>query len=297
MDDNTLNVIILHYKTINKTEECIDSLLKLPEDVHIIVVDNFSNDGTLETLKNKYLSSGIEFIEMNCNVGFARANNWAMKLLVQRGEKYAVLTNNDIQFLDNSVAELIRALKENDTAVIAAPRVYDLKYEITSSVQPIRNKGIDYFFHMLFPTKEDNFAAKCNSETFVQTFSGCCFACNLKLMEAIGYMDEYTFLYFEESILAAKANKNFYSIIYVPTAGVVHAHAATTKSINNQIYYYLLDSEVYYLVNYLKIRRIFLIMYISLKRLLHKYKYKSIKLDNQEKEILNKLKRGKYEKS
>lgn len=48
--------VILHYQTIKDTEECINSILQNINygNFEIVIVDNFSTDGSGQVLKDKY---------------------------------------------------------------------------------------------------------------------------------------------------------------------------------------------------------------------------------------------------
>lgn len=65
--------IVLHYKAVESTIKCIDSILKLnskDNELNIVVVDNGSNDESFEILKNKYQDK-IDLIKLNKGIGFS----------------------------------------------------------------------------------------------------------------------------------------------------------------------------------------------------------------------------------
>lgn len=70
--------VILHYLTTVDTLECIESIKKniKYKNYEIVVVDNASNNGSFETLKEKYKESKkIHLIKNDENLGFAKGNN------------------------------------------------------------------------------------------------------------------------------------------------------------------------------------------------------------------------------
>lgn len=288
-----LNILILHYKTIDKTIDCVSSVLETEPEANICIIDNYSNDGTLETLKSKYaVDKRISFLCLKENKGFARANNAGMRLLRNKGEKYALVTNNDIVFKPNSIRGLIESLSKS-SSILSAPKVVNADGNIMDSVGSYRNHNIyEYLLHKIkerFFKSDICFAEECNDNTKIRTFSGCCFACDLQKMYSVDYFDEHTFLYFEEPILSLKIEKAGYDMIFVPDSEVVHYHGATTKGISLFAEACKLESQIYYLHKYLKCNKYILACYVYLKRNKDTNRYRSDELYNKETEILHHL--------
>ena len=88
--------IILHYKNIKDTLECIESILKQETDkkVKIIVVDNNTLNEKDEQKLKKY---NIDLIKLEKNKGFAKANNIGCKFAIKNYKPdYLIVSNNDI---------------------------------------------------------------------------------------------------------------------------------------------------------------------------------------------------------
>lgn len=73
--------------------------------VRIIVVDNASNDGTVEFIRENYPE--IHLIESKENLGFGRANNIAMRYALDQGCDYVFLLNQDAWVEQNTIEGLI----------------------------------------------------------------------------------------------------------------------------------------------------------------------------------------------
>lgn len=86
--------VILHYNTIDKTIQCISSVLKqkiqsIKTDVKIIIVDNGSLNNSGKILQKKYKTNkAVHIIIEKENHGFARGNNI--------GYQYAMYQENRI---------------------------------------------------------------------------------------------------------------------------------------------------------------------------------------------------------
>ena len=88
-----LFAIIVTYKGLRWYERCFSSLRKSTIPVQTIVVDNASNDGSVEYIKEHYPE--IHLIESKENLGFGRGNNIAMRYALDQGCDYVFLLNQD----------------------------------------------------------------------------------------------------------------------------------------------------------------------------------------------------------
>ena len=96
-----LTVIIVSYNTKEILKKAIESL-QIKSDIEIIVVDNASSDGSVEMIKKSF--PHIKLIENKINVGFARANNQAIKSSKGR---YVLLLNSDTLVLPDSIDKVV----------------------------------------------------------------------------------------------------------------------------------------------------------------------------------------------
>ncbi len=295
--DDKIYIAVLHYKTIEKTKKCIQSILNISSKYHILVIDNNSGDGTLEALKDTYKDKkNIEFLPIEKNIGFARANNRALEVLRKKRVKYAILSNNDIIFKQNSIEGMINVLKSDQEIAVATPRVRDPQNNIQNTTASIKKSILTILFGRLnvFANRSKR-SASYDYPSEVKQFHGCCFACNLDRMKDMNDFDPFTFLYYEEAILEEKINSNKFKIYYVPQAEVIHEHGATTNTVfNYKIHGYLMESELYYLRKYRHVNKRVLTCSYKLKVKRHMYMYHSEELRNMELEIIHNMEENKF---
>src|SRR6188474_2093167 len=100
-----LSIIIASFNTKDLLDRCLASIeesLKGSRIVYeVIVIDNGSEDGTVEMVKRKYAS--VELLTQTSNIGFGKANN--MGISKSKGE-FVLLLNSDIKALDGGIAKL-----------------------------------------------------------------------------------------------------------------------------------------------------------------------------------------------
>lgn len=140
-----LSVIIVSYNTKEILKGCIESLFAhLPKSYsfEVIVVDNASSDGSIETLQNlelriKNYDIKFKIINNRENFGFSKANNIGIKEVKGR---YMLFLNSDTLMHENTLDEMVKFMDENPNAGAATCKV------------ELKDKTIDDASHRGFPT-------------------------------------------------------------------------------------------------------------------------------------------------
>lgn len=105
-----LTVIIVNYNVKYYVEQCLNSLEKALDgiDSHIYVVDNHSKDGSVNYLSLHF--KNIDLIDSNHNLGFARANNIAIR---QSDSDYVLLLNPDTIVAEDTLREVVNFMDDH----------------------------------------------------------------------------------------------------------------------------------------------------------------------------------------
>jgi len=104
-----ITVIIVNFNMKEELIECIRSLLSLEypqEKLKILVIDNGSTDGSVETLEKLY-KGVIQIIRLKYNVGFARAVKLAIKASTTN---WVLLLNPDVKLSSYYLKKLMTVL-------------------------------------------------------------------------------------------------------------------------------------------------------------------------------------------
>lgn len=101
-----LFAIVVTYKGYRWYERCFTSLRQSTIPVQTIVVDNASNDGTVEYIKEYFPE--IHLIDSGENLGFGRANNIAMRYALDQGCDYVFLLNQDAWVEPDTFERLVK---------------------------------------------------------------------------------------------------------------------------------------------------------------------------------------------
>ena len=113
-----LFVIVVAFKGKQWYDRCFTSLRESTIPVHAIVVDNASNDGTVEYIRDHYPE--IHLIESDENLGFGRANNIGMRYAMDSGCDYVFLLNQDAWVEKDTFEKLIDIhLKHSEYGILS----------------------------------------------------------------------------------------------------------------------------------------------------------------------------------
>ncbi|NDD57848.1 MAG: glycosyltransferase family 2 protein [Chlamydiae bacterium] len=139
-----LSIITVTYQSKEFIDTCILSVwthLFTCEYEHIIV-DNASNDGTVELIEEGYLNY-VRLIKNTKNVGFAAANNQALK--EARGN-FVLFLNPDMQVCKGSIDEFINWAATIPDLGIASCKLVNHKQQAHDALRPSKFPQLRYFF-------------------------------------------------------------------------------------------------------------------------------------------------------
>ncbi len=120
MKNNVYAVIVSYnFERNSWIRKCLDSLLSSTIGIKIIVVDNNSEDDTVEIIKKDYPE--VLLFEQKENLGFAKANNIGIKYAYEYEATHVFLLNQDA-WIDKSTIEcLLKASIDNPDYGIISP--------------------------------------------------------------------------------------------------------------------------------------------------------------------------------
>lgn len=222
-----VSVIIPNYNGEKCLKECLESLKKQDyEDFDVIIVDNCSEDASLQVIEENEGELPLEVIPLDNNYGFAKAVNDGIKA---SKSEYVILFNNDAVAGRHMVGALTDRLeREND---VFSAQAMMLQY---NNRKLIDSAG-DYFCALGwgFARGRDEAAARYNEECDV--FSACAGAAIYRrsVFDEIGYFDENFFAYLEDVDIGYRARLYGWRNVYEPKAKALHIGSAVSGSRHN----------------------------------------------------------------
>lgn len=248
-------VVILNYNTWQKTISEMDmlfSLFSLKPD-QLIVVDNASANDSYEQLQ-KRKTGKYHLLGAKHNKGYAAGNNIGLKYAHRLGYQYAWIINNDILIKDEMLLhKMLDILVKDEKLAVVNPDIYAPDGHLFNR-ESKRPSFYDYTIGMLAYRKAGRVIEDLGGYGYVYRPQGCCMLVDLHKMKEAGYMDEHTFLYGEEVILAERLRRKGYLCGCCTTAKVIHDHSYTVKEsyTKGKLNRIKIDSFRYYLRKYRK---------------------------------------------
>ena len=239
------------------TLDIVEQLKKIIKtlDVSIIVVDNASPNESGEVLK-KASKNDTEyiFIQSEENRGYASGNNIGIIRSQKLYADYVLVINNDIVIeSEDTIQKLISLMESQPSAGAVSPRIVCPDKRRDPPLYFAKPSFWDLTFGIrAFHKKRYKF----NEDRNVQIYAprGSCMLLRNSMLRAINNLDESTFLYYEEPILAERLKNISAGCWHCGEATVIHNHAVTINSSLNKkrIANTLCESYKHYLKSYRK---------------------------------------------
>lgn len=253
--------IILHYLTDEDTLACIESIERLQgaAQSEIYIVDNYSNNGSIERVHNAIQNKkNCHIIYCNENLGYARGNNIGYQTAKKAYENsFMVIMNNDTIIKQTNFIELIFNSYNRNSFHVMGPDIISLTDG--GHQNPMKNacltKGklvktvIKYTIWLflsqigLFEILQKKYRTISKYEK-IETEKGQYEELNNKALHGscLIFSPEFvknndipfnpgTFLYMEEAILALKCQQKGYNMVYDPSIEIFHKEDSATNQI------------------------------------------------------------------
>lgn len=229
---DSIAVIILNFITWQETLKEVAAVRSVLGDrpFEIIVVDNASPNESAQKLRQA--SAGqFTFLESDRNGGYAAGNNIGLRYAAEKGHAYSWILNNDIEFTDSQVLEKMLAVFEKDEKIavvnpdICAPDGYLFNRDA------IRFSVWDMSLGMLSYKKRGRAEEEAKKGwLYVYRPQGCCMLLSNDALRQVDFLDEHTFLYCEEIILAERLLEKGLRCACCSATSVIHNHSYTVKT-------------------------------------------------------------------
>ncbi|MDD2623014.1 MAG: glycosyltransferase [Bacteroidales bacterium] len=242
-----LSVIIVNYNVEYFLEQCLHSVFTALEGIEseVFVVDNHSVDGSVRMLKKKFPQ--VHLIVNQENVGFAKANNQAMR---HAKGKYILLLNPDTLVEADTFVKILAFMDETPLAGGLGVKMVNGE----GSFLPESKRGLplpSVAFYKIFGLskvfKKSRRFGKYHLTYLdrdeineVEVLSGAFMLLRKSVLDKIGYLDEDYFMYGEDIDLSYRILLSGHKNYYFPKTRIIHYKGESTKksSINYVLVFY-----------------------------------------------------------
>jgi hypothetical protein len=192
----------------------------------IIVVDNASSDGSADMVSTEF--PGVKLRRNPENLGFGLACNQGMNLA---SRETVLLLNSDAWLESDSLAGLVRRLRERPDVGIAGPRLLHEDGTLQPSAYRFESLGLrileELAIYKSLPRSRQadlllgGYWAH-DSEREVDWLVGACLLMRRAVFEQTGGFDSSIFLYGEEEELCWRTRRAGWQVLFSPIAEVTH---------------------------------------------------------------------------
>lgn len=239
-----LSVIIVNYNVKYYLDQCIRSVLRAFEEMNtpaeIIVVDNHSADGSVDYLEQRYpqkLYPMVRFVRSAHNLGFARANNIAIRQ--SRGE-YVLLLNPDTIVGEDALKASVDFMDVHEDAGAVGVRMLGAQgRRAMESRRGLPTPMVSFFkmlgfcnrwpHHRLFGKYYMGYLPW-DEPSQIEVVSGAYCMLRRKALDEVGLLDEDFFMYGEDIDLSYRVLKGGYHNYYLPVDILHYKGESTQKS-------------------------------------------------------------------
>lgn len=241
----TLTIIIVNWNNKKILQDCLESIYntQINYSYEIIVVDNNSEDGSVEIIKNKFVD--VTLIENNKNYGFAKANNQAIK--IAKTEHILLLNNDTVITQNDCFSNMVRFMQENSrVGVLGCKLLYSdgtlqsLGGKYPSAWEVFKNQilFIKTLKRFTKNKKKDNVLKR------VDCVSGACLLTRREVFEKVGMLKEDYFMYGEDIEFCYRVHKAGWEIGVLTDESIIHLLGKSTEKNLTETLYYSINNDL-----------------------------------------------------
>jgi len=217
-----VSIIILNWNLLEKLKECLESI-KENTDIpyEVIVVDQGSNDGSLEYLKSL---DWIKLVSLKENVGVPKGYNIGMDHANPKS-KFFMFLNNDCKVCKGWLEAMVSLAKSDEKIGIVGPKALVDDRRVRAIGGSINLETAEPKLLYEFHDKDDPMINKPIEVDYVDA----AILVKREVIDKIGKWDErFSPCFFENTDLCVRAKLAGYKVVYCPNSIVYHFHPGST---------------------------------------------------------------------
>ena len=192
-----IGIVILNYNGVDLLKKFLPSVINNSEKHQIYVIDNNSNDNSVDFVEKNFKE--IIIIRNEENYGFAKGYNEGLK---QINEEVVCLLNNDVEVTTNWLNPVLKTFQTEIETVVVQPKILDFKNKNMFEYAGAAGGFIDYYGYpycrgrIFGEIEKDNGQYDDDIEIFWA--SGACFFIRKNVFDELNGFDENFYCHMEE---------------------------------------------------------------------------------------------------
>lgn len=240
-----LSIIIINWNNKNILRDCLNSIYSTHNNskYEIIVVDNHSSDGSVELIRSGF--SDVILLKNEENLGFARANNQAIK--IARGS-YILFLNNDTVITDTCCFDrMIEYMKKNPKVGILGCKLLYSDGTLQSCGESFPSIWLIFKSQILFAKTWRRLGKNKQCDEYFKKVDFVCGACLMTrktIFSEVGLLKEKYFMYGEDVEFCYRVNKAGYDIRVLIDESIIHLHSKSTEKNLTEMLYHSITNDL-----------------------------------------------------
>jgi len=209
-----LSIVIVSYNVRGYLENCLQSVSRALEGIEgeVFVVDNHSDDDSVETIRTQY--PWVRLIENQENMGFSRANNIAIR---EACGEYVLLLNPDTIVEEATLREVLRFMDEHLKAGGAGVMMHNADGSLApESRRALPTPWVSCLKMLGFTKRYYMSHLPWDQPGRIEVISGAFCFLRKKALDEVGLLDEDFFMYGEDIDLSYRLLKGGWENWYLP---------------------------------------------------------------------------------
>ena len=246
-----LSIVIVNYNVRHFLDQCLYALYNSERDeidLDVWVVDNDSDDGSVEMVRDKYPQ--VHLIANNDNVGFSRANNQALREILasetnnstiqqSNNADYILILNPDTLVEADTLQRCVAYMQQHpDCGALGVKMVNAQGTFLRESKRGFPSPSASFYkmcgLAHLFP-RHPRYAAYYmghlddDAVNEVDILPGAFIMTTAAVLRRVGLFDESYFMYGEDVDLSWRIHEAGYKNVYFPEARILHYKGECTR--------------------------------------------------------------------
>ena len=217
-------IIILNWNGKDLAIDCLKSLANVIYDKYkILIVDNGSDDNSVNMIKNQY--PNVEILQLEKNIGYSAGNNAGFDHIKNNNPDYVIFLNNDTTVNQNFIKPLVKPLMNKSDIYQTVPKIF---YADNPNTIWYAGGKINLWFGLVFHKgirKEDSTLFDQSVDTDYAT--GCCFCMRYDDYNKLGGFDTSFPMYGEDVDLSLRIRAIGKKVLFAPKSQIWHKVSAS----------------------------------------------------------------------
>jgi GT2 family glycosyltransferase len=234
-----LSIVIVNWNVCDLLRQCLDAVQQQtsspslpPIRLEIIVVDNASNDGSVEMIRSEF--PDVIVITNRDNLGFTAGNNQGISAAHGR---YVLLLNPDTQVLDGAFHTLIHYMDTHPGVGLVGPKLIFPDEQPQSSRRRFPTTATLFFESTWLESRAprtllERYHVRDQPDDAVLDVDwvvGAAMMVRKETIQKVGGFDERFFMYSEELDWCRRIKAAGWRVVYQPQAQIIHHEGKSSE--------------------------------------------------------------------